>query len=133
MPLTPPHIIIVVQLNGFISSSLRQQRSLCKPPTFHLDRVQYCGDTRLRSLRVQNCVKNPLYLQAPPAVQGVPRKFVDPLLSIVPYSLRDHYLDIPNPNSKPVRARSARLRLFWRNAPDAVRVRTCFVGGWWWR
>ena len=36
IPLTPPHIIIVVQLNGFISGSLLQQCPLYKPPTFHL-------------------------------------------------------------------------------------------------
>ena len=40
MLLTPPHIIIVVQLNGFISGSLLQQRPLYKPPTFHLDRYR---------------------------------------------------------------------------------------------
>ena len=45
MLLTPPNIIIVVQLNGFISGSLLQQCPLYEPPTFHLDRIQYCGDT----------------------------------------------------------------------------------------
>ena len=44
MPLTPPHIIIVVQLNGFISSSLIQKCPLCKPPTFHLESIaEICG------------------------------------------------------------------------------------------
>ena len=57
MPLTLPHIVTVVRLNGFISGSLLQQRPLCKPPMFHLDCVQYCGDTRLWSLCIQNCAK----------------------------------------------------------------------------
>ena len=61
MLLTPPHIIIVVWLNGFISGSLLQQRPLYKPPTFHLDRIQYCGDTRLWSLCIQNCAKWALF------------------------------------------------------------------------
>ena len=33
-----------------IFGSLQQQCPLCKPPTFYLDCIQYCGDTRLRSL-----------------------------------------------------------------------------------
>ena len=40
---------------------LLQQRPLYKPPTFHLDRVQYCGDKRLRSLCIQNCAKRSLF------------------------------------------------------------------------
>ena len=63
MPLTSPHIhiVIVVQLNGFISSSLLRQCPLYKPPTFHLDHVQYCGDKRLWSLCIQNCAKWTLF------------------------------------------------------------------------
>ena len=46
MPLTPPHIVIVVRLNGIISGSLLQQRPLCKPPTFHLG----CVHAALKSM-----------------------------------------------------------------------------------
>ena len=35
MLLTPAHIVIVVELNGFISGSLLQQRPLYKPPMFN--------------------------------------------------------------------------------------------------
>ena len=35
MPLTPPHTVLVVLLNGFISSSLLQQHPLYKPPMFN--------------------------------------------------------------------------------------------------
>jgi len=51
------HDVIVVQLNGFISSSTLQQRPLYQSPTLHLDCMQYCGDTWLWSQCIQNCVK----------------------------------------------------------------------------
>ena len=60
--LTLPHIVIVVQLNGFISGSLLQQRPLYKPTTFHLDRILYCRDMQFWSLCIQNCAKWVLFL-----------------------------------------------------------------------
>ena len=57
MPLTPPHIVIVVQLNGFISGSLLQQRPLYKPPMFHLDRnrtIILCIHAGLRMRYIMN-------------------------------------------------------------------------------
>ena len=35
MPLTPPHTVLMVLLNGFISGSLLQQHPLYKPPMFN--------------------------------------------------------------------------------------------------